>query len=337
MRVGSNPQKQERKITITTHHRVVVVVYIPNEEGFYKDSFDVFKMCIDSLVSTLNSKALLTIVNNGSHPKVVDFLNGYLKEKKIDTLISHNTNIGKIDALIGAARGAREKYITLADSDILFVKGWQEKVEEVFAKFPNVGSVSPIPVRTGLYSSTSSVLKQILLRKIKFKLIPIPENFVSYNMFLESINWDLEVLENKNWPVIEKNGIRAVIGSAHQVLTIDRDVLFKTSPSNPSLTLVGNFSEHNYVDVPIDKAGKLRLATYHNYAFHMGNKVESWMMKTQEINVKTTENKGNLGEIESPSPDLFNSKIRNKCYVLKKMILKKLFSLNYSQELIHYD
>jgi hypothetical protein len=327
MRLGSNPQKQERKVTLTTHHRIVVVVYIPNEEGFYKDSFEVFKMCIDSLVSTLNSKALLTIVNNGSQKKVADFLNLYLEEKKIDTLISHNTNIGKIDALIGAARGAREKYITLADSDILFVKGWQEKVEEVFAKFPNVGSVSPIPVRTGLYAGTSSVLKHILFRKVKFKLMSIPENFINYNKFLESINWDLETRDDKSWPIIEKNGIKAIIGSAHQVLTIDRDILFTTTPSNPSLTLVGNLSEHNYVDVPIDKAGKLRLSTYHNYAFHMGNKIESWMVETQENNAKAIDNTENFEEIVNPSPDLLNSKIKDKWYVLKKMILKKLFSL----------
>lgn len=327
MRVGSNPQKQEKKITITTHHRVVVVVYIPNEEGFYKDSFDVFKMCIDSLLSTVNSKALLTIVNNGSHPKVVDFLNGYLKENKIDTLISHNTNIGKIDALIGAARGAREKYITLADSDILFVKGWQEKVEEVFAVFPNVGSVSPIPVRLGLLAGTSSVLKYVLFGKIKCMFIPIPENFEGYNRYLQSINWGFEDKDSNEWPVVEKKGLRAVIGSGHQVLTIDRDILFTTTPSNPSLTLVGNLSEHHYVDVPIDKAGKLRLSTYHNYAFHMGNKLESWMAETQEVNVKTTDIKEDLGDVVSPSPDLFNTTIRNKWYVLKKMISKKLFSL----------
>jgi hypothetical protein len=311
---------------MTTHHRVVVVVYIPNAEGFYKDSLDVFKICIDSLVRTLNSKAALTIVNNGSHKKVADFLNQYLEENKIDTLISHNTNIGKIDALIGAARGAREKYITLADSDILFSKGWQEKVEEVFAVFPNVGSVSPIPVRIGLLAGTSSVLKYILLGKVKCMFIPIPENFLGYNRYLESINWGSEDSDNNKWPVVEKNGLRAVIGSGHQVLTIDRDILFKTTPSSPSLTLVGNLSEHNYVDVPIDKAGKLRLSTYNNYAFHMGNKLERWMVEENEANAKTLANIKDFGKIVDPSPDLFNSVIKNKWYVLKKMILKKMFS-----------
>ena len=326
MRLGINPQKREKKITMVTHHRIVIVVYIPNEEGFYEKSLEVFKTCLDSLIATINSKAAITVVNNGSFDKVSALLDLYLKQKKIDTLISHTTNIGKIDAQIGAARASREKYITLTDADILFVKGWQEKVEEVFAVFKNVGSVSPIPVRTGVFAYTSSVLKQVLLKKIKFKYLSIPENFHDYNRFLESINWDLDTNENNKWPVIEKNGTKAVIGSAHQVLTIDRDILFTSSPSNPSLTLVGGNSEHNYVDVPIDKSGKLRLSTFNNYAFHMGNNVENWM---KSINAHNQE-KESLKVIkldDTISFDLFNTKWNDKLYNFKKKIVKRLFSI----------
>jgi hypothetical protein len=330
MRVGMNPQKEEKKITMVTHHRIIVVVYIPNEEGFYENSLSVFKTCLDSLVSTINSKATITVVNNGSYEKVSELLELYFKEKKIDTLISHNSNIGKIDAQIGAARGAREKYITLTDGDILFVKGWQEKVEEVFSSFENVGSVSPIPVRTGLYAGTSSVLKQILLRKLKFKFVSIPENLRNYNMFLSSINWDLETDKNKNWPVVESKGNKAIVGSAHQVLTIDRDILFMTSPSNPSLTLVGGNSEHNYVDVPIDKSGKLRLSTFNNYAFHIGNKLEDWMIEVQQRNSENTI--FSKSEFNVPaSYDLFNSKIKNKLYNVRKKGIKKIFSFLYEK------
>lgn len=326
-----NPQKAERKITMTTHHRIVIVVYIPNEEGFYENSIEVFKTCLDSLIETSNSNAAITVVNNGSFEKVETLLNLFLKEKKIDTLISHNINIGKIDAQIGAARASREKYITLTDADILFVKGWQEKVEEVFASFKNVGSVSPIPVRTGVFAGTSSVLKQILLKKLKFYYSAIPENFINYNRFLESINWDLDTNENNKWPVVETNGIKAIVGSAHQVLTIDRDILFTTSPSNPSLTLVGGNSEHTYVDVPIDKSGKLRLSTFNNFAFHMGNNVEGWMRTINENNIKK-ENFKSVVLSSTLSSDLFNSKSKNKFYVLKKMIVKKLFSIFYKSK-----
>ena len=44
MRIGINPKKKERKIILTTHHRIILVVYLPNEEGFYKDSFEVFNI-----------------------------------------------------------------------------------------------------------------------------------------------------------------------------------------------------------------------------------------------------------------------------------------------------
>jgi len=326
-----NPQKEERRIELITHHRIVVVVYIPNEEGFYEKSLSVFKTCLDSIITTINSYAAITVVNNGSFQKVSSLLELYLKEQKIDTLISHNTNIGKIDAQIGAARGAREKYITLTDADILFVKGWQDKVEEIFTVFSNVGSVSPLPVRTGLYAGTSSVLKQIIFRNLKFEFISIPENFENYNKFLSSINWDLETDKNKCWPVVERNGIKAIIGSAHQVLTIDRDVLFTTSPSNPSLTLVGGNSEHNYVDVPIDKAGKLRLATFNNFAFHIGNTLEDWMIDINENNFRSKIIEGDKFKVPL-SFDLFNSKINNKLYGLRKMIVKKIFSMLYGKK-----
>lgn len=328
MRIGSNPQKQEKKVIMTTNHRIVVVVYIPNEEGFYKDSYEVFKACLDSLIDTINTKAAITVVNNGSYSKVVELLHQYLKEQKIDTLVSHNVNIGKIDAQIGAARGAREKMITLTDSDILFTKDWQERTEEIFTKFDNVGSVSPIPVRTGLYAGTSSVLKQILFKRLRFKFMTIPENFENYNRFLASINWDLDKKQNNLWPVVESKGVKAIIGSAHQVVTINRDILFTTSPSNPSLTLVGGSSEHNYVDTPIDKSSKLRLATYNNYAYHIGNKLEDWMGDVQLKN-KKTKNKEIQIINDLTQVDLFNTKLNIKLYGLKKKILKYIFSVFY--------
>ena len=59
----------------------------------------------------------------------------------------------------------------------------------------------------------------------------------------------------------------------------------------------------------------------------MGNKLESWMTEEQEVNAKNIDNIVNFGKIVSPSADLFNSKIKDKWYGLKKMILKKMFSL----------
>ena len=228
---------------------------------------------------------------------------------------------------MGAARGAREKLITLSDSDILFVKGWQQKTVEIFNVFPNVGSVSPIPVRYGYLYGTVSVLKSILLKKLQLKLTPIPDNFIPYNRYLESINWVADTNENTEWAVVSYKNVKAILGSGHQVLTVNRDVLFQTVPTNPSLTLVGGSSEYDYVDEPIDKAGKLRLATYNNFAFHMGNKLEDWMINIQNNNYESTDDLLQNAKFIETSTDLFHSSYKDKYYIFQKKLLKKIICL----------
>jgi hypothetical protein len=332
MRVGWNPQKSEKKIELKTHHRVVLVVFIPNEEGFYKDSINVFKLSLDSIISSVNSNCAITVVNNGSYSKVTELLNSYFSEKKIDSVIHHNKNIGKIDALIGAAKGAREKLITYTDSDILFENGWQQNVEKIFIEFPNVGSVSPIPVRKGIFYATSSVLKQVLIGNLKIKFEPIPENFDSYNKYLSSINWNKETSEAQLWPIISSRTCKAIIGSGHQVLTIDSDILNQYIPKKPSLILVGGDSEYKYVDEPIDFSGKLRLSTYNNYAYHMGNTTESWMYSVLDTNEKEKKMVDiDLFKLKSETKTNFSFKL--KCYRYKKNLIKLVFKFFYKNSL----
>ena len=285
-----NPQKQDKKIVLKTNHRIIVVVYIPELTGYYQNILQVFKLCLESIIITKSEYCAITVVNNASCKEVFDFLEYSFRSGKIDSVIHHKENIGKIDALIGAARGARESLITMTDVDILFKMGWQENIENIFKNIKNVGSVSPISVRKSINYGTSSTLKKILFCKVKFSLKPIPQNFEDYNRYLQSINWSQEINNDKLWPVIEENGVKAILGSGHQVLTIRREILFKTVPTVPSLTLVGGHSEFDYVDEPINKAGGMRLATYTNFAYHMGNTVEDWMITIQENNIKSKRN-----------------------------------------------
>lgn len=297
MRIGMNPQKQDNKILLNTNHRIIVVVYIPELTGYYQNILQVFKLCLESIIATKNNQCAITVVNNASCKEVLDFLDDSFRNGKIDCVIHHRENIGKIDAIIGAARGTREPLITMTDVDILFKNGWQENIENIFRKVKNVGSVSPISVRKSMNYGTGSTLKNILFRKVKFSLQPIPQNFADYNKYLLSINWPQEITNDKLWPIIEENGVKAILGSGHQVLTIRREILFKTVPTSPSLTLVGGNSEFDYVDDPINKAGGMRLATYSNFAYHMGNTVEDWMLSIQDNNIKS---KANQNSNEKP-------------------------------------
>jgi len=320
MRVGSNPQKSEGLLTLDTNHRIVVVTFIPELSGYYKSMFEVIKLCITSLVKTIPTTSVITIVDNASCPEVVDYFMSIYKDKKIDTLQLLATNVGKIDALMGAARSAREPIITLTDCDILFKTAWVEETISIFNTFKNIGSVSPYPTRRGLQYYTYSLQHDVIKNTQKIFFEPIPENFESYNLFLESINWDREKDDQALWPVLKSGDVKAVIGSDHQVVTMRRDILFNDTPGVPSMTKVGKESERDYVDLAIDTSGGYRVATYHFMAHHMGNQVEPWMEEIVAGLQRTSET------LElTLNPKITYTEKSHDGYKLKKKLAKLLF------------
>ena len=130
---------------------------------------------------------------------------------------------------------------------------------------------------------------------------------------------------------LAKNNQKAILGSAHQILSINREIFFKTVPTKPSLTLIGQNSVYNYCDGPIDFSGGLRLSTYHNFAYHMGNTVEDWMIEIQKENIEknksTSKQEINFELTFVPKnhyPFLFR---------LKERIIYKLFNVFYTKRI----
>ena len=325
-----NPQKQSKQIELEFQHRLIIVVFIPSLEGYYKNVLDVFKLCLESAITTTNSNCAITVVNNASCLEVSRILDSKLEDDSVNCVIHHKKNIGKIDALIGAARSSREPIITLADVDILFKLGWQIEVENIFSSIKNVASVSPIPCRNFQNYETSSTLSKILTKKVKFKYQPIPENHDAHNKYLDSFHWELETDENVKWPVIESNEVKAIVGSGHQILSMRRELFFSTVPQAPSLILVGNNSEFLYCDQPINYSGGMRLSTYNNHAYHMGNTVEQWMKDIQEENIKQLETQ-TVDKTYFNLPIFKPRPIRFGVYKIKKRVVHRLFNLIYGK------
>lgn len=322
MRLGNNPQKKDFKIEMKSNHRIVMVVFIPELNGYYKSMFEVVKLAIASLVKTIPSTSKITIVDNGSCQEIQAYLIDLFKKKQIDSLQLLQENIGKIDALIGAARASREPIITLTDCDILFKANWVKETINVFNNFENVASVSPIPIRWNFNYYTYSTQLAILRGNLKLNFKPIKENFEEYNKFLKSINWgDGETDNTKPWPVVFSNTDKAIVGSDHQVLTVRRDVLFNNSPKVPSFIKVGSQSEENYIDYAIDSSGGLRLSTYHFYAFHMGNIVEDWMKEINNVEI------GNETTNLILKPELIYHVKNDLVFKMKKKIIKLFFKI----------
>ena len=93
MRIGFNPHKDKIQVASDYFHQVIIPVYIPNQEGYFKDSFAILKLCLESLFKTIHEKTFVTIVNNGSDISVANYLDLLLKENKIRELHQELKNI----------------------------------------------------------------------------------------------------------------------------------------------------------------------------------------------------------------------------------------------------
>ncbi len=281
MRDGKNPANAAPPLASPRAHRIIVPVYIPEIDGYFRHCLDVLRMCIESLRHTTAGRASITVVSNGSTQRVVEQLQRFYDDGWIDQLVLNKSNLGKVDAVMAIARGSHEEVITVADCDVLFQPGWLEAVEAIFQAFPRCGFASPVPdpALTWYYSATT-LLDAILAGRIGFaKLVPDED----LERFARSVgNPARYSAEHRSGQLfVQSNGTRACIGCGHFVFSMRSAVLVAT-PRQPSLRAYGDRSEELWLDKPNDQQGFWRLATRRAYAYHMGNVPEPWMHQELE-------------------------------------------------------
>jgi cellulose synthase/poly-beta-1,6-N-acetylglucosamine synthase-like glycosyltransferase len=274
MRVGFNPLKDQPITHNNYNHQVIVPVYIPNQEGYFKDSFTIFQFCVESIIKTSHSKTFITIVNNGSCKEVMTYLDQLLSENKIHELI-HTDNIGKMNAVLKGLVGHNIELVTVADSDVLFLPNWQQATVEVFNQFKKAGSVGLIPqFKTyGLYSS-NILFDNLFSNKLKFTKVVNP---TALQKFYHSIGWDenyKKAFLEWNLTIENSNQFRAIIGSGHVVTTYKR-IVFDEITTYSGFKMGGD--SESILDVIPLKKDLWRLTTEQNFAYHMGNVFEPWM------------------------------------------------------------
>lgn len=317
MRKGKNPSKNIKLQPNESQHRVIIPLYIPNEEDYYKEAFTIFNHCLDSVKKTASSYLKVSVISNGScnavHTKLVDLQ----QQGLIDELIIEKEPVGKINSILKALRTAQERLITITDADVLFDNGWEKAVVEVFEAFPKAGAVSPVPVfRTHLRLTANIWFRYFFSDKLQFRPVKNPE---AMTKFANSIGWPWLDIKYKDaiGTLQAKNGTIAVLGCSHFVVTYKREV-FDALPKENSKYQLGGDSEFLYTDEPVLKMGGYRLATYDNYAYHMGNVFEDWM-KDKYNNLKTIDKK-------TITYEYLNSLKRAKFnYFVTEKLFKKLF------------
>lgn len=321
MRKGTNLSKDVLITPSDSSHRVIIPLYIPFENDYYKDAFKIFEYCLFSIIKTSATKLKISVISNNSCDSINDKLYTLQKQGDIDELIIEKEAIGKVNSILKALRTAEERLITITDADVLFCNGWEDAVVTVFESFPKAGAVCPVPIYRKHFHLTSNIwMRYLFSKKLFFRPV---KNVEAMTRFANSIGWPW--LDEKWRDVIgtlkANNGTIAVLGCSHFVATYKREA-FEQLPKNNSKYKLGGDSEFLYTDEPVLKMGGYRLSTYDNYAFHLGNKIEPWMEEQfDSLNTVHEKNKNDYSKLNK----LKNNKLG---YFFSENIFKKLLYFN---------
>ena len=277
MRIGVNPEI-DKKIASDAYHRVIIPIYVPHFDDYFKNGLEVTKLCLESVIKTSHEQCRITVVNNGSCSRVSEYLQELYNSGRIDQLVLQKENLGKVDAMMQIARTASEPLITLSDGDVLFLDGWIQATEKVFESFPEAGMVSPVPHGTTYGQYTTNTLFDAFFKGLlEFRSVSDPGDMLR---FAESIGRGDSMYEKdiclKYQLTVNRNDQTAVVGCGHFVATMRREV-FEYAPNENSKLAYASDADREYIDIPNEKAGLWRLATTGNYAYHMGNNPQTWM------------------------------------------------------------
>ncbi|MFD2828761.1 glycosyltransferase family A protein [Leeuwenhoekiella polynyae] len=272
MRKGVNPEKFKNELLPVFTHRVVVPVYIPNlEDAYYRNQFEVFEKFLKHLIASVNPlRTAITLIDNNCCSEISDFID--INRFTIDKIVRFNENKGKVFPVLQEARAAAEPFITITDADVLFFKGWEEGVFNIFTKCPKAGVVAPLPsAGLAFYCNTAVFIDNFFKGKIQYgKFISDQDS----EMYLYGMgNKALLDRRNRKYSWKERqyylSDSDAIIGCGHFVATYRSDI-FKNSTGFPKLKFK-NGLEEDFIDILSDKKGYYRLSTRETYAYHMGN------------------------------------------------------------------
>ncbi len=281
MRDGANPSKINSELPEFMRHRVIVPVYIPNTDGYFKHGLEILKLCLESLRLTAAGKASITLVSNDSCDEVVRELKRHYDAGWIDQLLLNQRNWGRVDTMMSVARMAFEDLITVSDSDVLFKPGWLKALENIFHTFPECGfaSTTPNPTFTW-YCTSATILGGFSRRELSFEKVVSDEDL---DRFAHSIGRSdlFKPKHRESQMILRRNGQVACVGGGHFVCTLRREVV-AGSPKEPSLKAYQGGAEQVWKDRPPDKMGYWRLATTKSYTYHLGNTPEAWMYEELE-------------------------------------------------------
>ena len=277
MRSGTNPTKHAATLPPYKRHRIVMAVYIPSQEGYFASALEIFRMSLASLFATVDPEHVsITMIDNASIREVREILDEALQQGLIDRIVCNARNRGKPDAVIAEMRSSFERYVTIVDSDVLFLPGWLKRVEEIYLTWPEASAVSPAAQpKAAYYQNASTWLFGVSRAALRLGKFSNDEDLSAFAQSVGQAETFYKDYERASQYVIQRRGSYALVGAGHFVMTV-RAALYRAIEIAPSLGAYGGEGMRD-IDRIVDRSGGLRLSTTRSCVLHMGNTVEDWM------------------------------------------------------------
>jgi len=271
-RYGINPARQKSTSYKPSRVTGAIMSYIPNLEGYFSHRLDVLKLSLESLIATLDGKADLMVLNNGSCQEVREYLDQQLEAGRIDYLIHNSRNLGVIGGFKILFNAAPGELIAYCDDDVLYYPGWLEAHLKILDTYPGVGMISGAPVG---YSSEGAVTAVERFLRENRDVVEVQERkrvedweeswAISTG---RSVPEHLTAIQDTPHRVLVYRGVEAVFSAKHFQFLTPKEVICRSFDPDWSGSLMDGLVE---LDESVDRLGYLRLCTPDRYTRHIGN------------------------------------------------------------------
>ncbi len=272
MRVGQNPAKFVKDVKKPERITVAVLTYVPFISGYYAETLDVIKTCLESLITNSDLPHDLMVFDNGSCLETQDYLLGLKEKGNIQYLVLSDKNLGKGGAWNILLSGAPGEIIAYTDSDAYFYPGWLSRSVQLLETYPRVGMVTARPFRQNEAWNTNTVKWAEQTNGVKVErgeFIPW-EDFWS---FVRSLGNSEE--QAREWYKTSQDirltykKVAAIVGSSHWQFTAWKRTLQEFLPFDMSRPM----GQVRQLDERMNAAGYLKLMPTEILAQNMSNQV----------------------------------------------------------------
>lgn len=314
-RIGQNPMKWDADVREAAPITLTTIVHIPMLAGYWKNSFAVLKLFLQSVSQNTIPQFDLMVFDNGSCKEVQDYLVEMQRAGQIRLLILSRHNVGKVSAWNHLFAMAPGDFISYTDSDVYFLPGWLEASLATLEAFPEAGMVTAQPICGALNDRHRHTIEQA--RQSPSVMVQeghdlVPEHYIEarrrglgdtkaqYSKRLEN-RWDVR---------LRRGALDTYVGGSHFQFTTRSQYIKPLLPLEvrgligPKSVLV--------LDDALVASGLWRLSTPEYLVHHMGNRLPNLQEELPWTNFSHDELFSN------------HSSVNRKAYKVKRPFLRRL-------------